>query len=126
MLEVLGLTAAATTVYQAMRDHPGYGLDEIAAHCVMTSGQVHDQLDELSRLTLIRASAERPGHMRAVCPEIGLTDLLAGQEAELAARQARLAASRVALSRMVAERAERHPSHGERLLAWTPSTADWN
>ncbi|ATZ23563.1 LuxR C-terminal-related transcriptional regulator [Streptomyces lavendulae] len=115
MLEVLGLTAAAVAVYQAMLDHPGYSLDEIAVHCALTPVQAHGHLDELSRLTLVQASAERPGQMRAVSPEIGLADLLAGQEAELAARQAQLAASRAAVSRMVAERAEHGTNHGERL-----------
>ncbi|MFI5982546.1 LuxR C-terminal-related transcriptional regulator [Streptomyces sp. NPDC051555] len=115
MLDVLGLTNAAAMVYQVMLDHPRYSLDEIAGHCAMTPAEVHEHLDELSRLTLVRASAERPGQLRAVSPEIGLADILADQEAELAARQARLAASRAAVTRMVAERAEHHAHHGERL-----------
>ncbi|MFJ7204574.1 LuxR C-terminal-related transcriptional regulator [Streptomyces sp. NPDC098789] len=115
MLDVLGLTNAAATVYQVMLDHPRYSLDEIAEHCAMTPVQVHEHLDELSRLTLVRASAERPGQLRAVSPEIGLADILADQEAELAARQARLAASRAAVTRMVAERAEHRAHHGEHL-----------
>ncbi|WP_331727571.1 hypothetical protein OG851_41980 (plasmid) [Streptomyces sp. NBC_00161] len=48
-------------------------------------------------------------------PEIGLGDILAVQEAVLAARQAQVAASRASVTRMVAKRAERHPNHGERL-----------
>ncbi|GGV16818.1 hypothetical protein GCM10010495_34000 [Kitasatospora herbaricolor] len=116
MLEVLGLTAAATGVYRAMLDHPGYDVDDIATHCGLTPAQVHDHLDELSRLTLIRVSAERPGRMRAVSPEIGLAGILASQEADLAARQAQLASSRAAVTRMVAERAEQRTTHGERLL----------
>ncbi|MFE5585326.1 LuxR C-terminal-related transcriptional regulator [Kitasatospora sp. NPDC056531] len=116
MLEVLGLTAGATAVYQAMLDHPAYGVDEIARHCGLTDVEVHEHLDELGRLTLVRASAERPGRMRAVSPDIGLADMLATQEAELASRQAQLAASRAAVTRMVAERAEHRTTHGERLL----------
>ncbi|MBD0695844.1 TrmB family transcriptional regulator [Streptomyces sp. CBMA123] len=116
MLEVLGLTAPAAAVYQAMLDHPAFSVDDIAIHCGLTPVQVHDHLDELSRLTLVRASADRPGQMRAVSPEIGLAGILAGQEAELAARQAQLAASRAAVTRMVAERAEHRTTHGERLL----------
>ncbi|MFF7590943.1 LuxR C-terminal-related transcriptional regulator [Kitasatospora purpeofusca] len=112
----MGLTAAAAAVYQAMLDHPEYGVDDLATHCALSPGQVHDQLDELGRLTLIRVSAEQPGRMRAVSPEIGLADILADQEAELAARQAQLAASRAAVTRMVAERAEHRTTHGERLL----------
>ncbi|MCC9309372.1 LuxR C-terminal-related transcriptional regulator [Kitasatospora sp. RB6PN24] len=116
MLEVLGLTATAAAVYQAMLDHPAYSADDIATHCGLTPVQVHDHLDELSRLTLVRVSADRPGQMRAVSPEIGLAGMLANQEAELAARQAQLAASRAAVTRMVAERAEHRTTHGERLL----------
>ncbi|MFE5861657.1 LuxR C-terminal-related transcriptional regulator [Streptomyces virginiae] len=115
MLEVLGLSNEAMSVYRVMLDHPGYDIDEIAAHCVLLPTEVHDHLDELSRLTLIRASADRPGRLRAVTPEVGLADILAGQEVELAARQARLAASRAAVTRMVAERAEHQANHGERL-----------
>ncbi|MFE4970550.1 LuxR C-terminal-related transcriptional regulator [Kitasatospora sp. NPDC056651] len=116
MLEVLGLTAGAATVYQAMLDHPAFDVDRIATHCGLPVAQVHDHLDELGRLTLIRVSAERPGQMRAVSPDIGLADILAAQEAELAAHQARLASSRAAVTRMVAQRAEHRTNHGERLL----------
>ncbi|WP_233289332.1 helix-turn-helix transcriptional regulator [Kitasatospora sp. MBT63] len=70
----------------------------------------------MSQLTLVRVSAECPGQMRAVSPEIGLAGILAGQEADLAARQAQLATSRAAVSRMVAERASHRTNHGERLL----------
>ncbi|MEV7447139.1 LuxR C-terminal-related transcriptional regulator [Streptomyces sp. NPDC091204] len=115
MLQVLGLTAAATTVYEVMLDHPAYSLDDIAAHCALTPSQVHQHLDELARLTLVRASAERPGQMRAVSPEIGLAGVLAVQEAELASRQAQIAVSRASVTRMVAERAERHAHLGEHL-----------
>ncbi|MFJ6722307.1 MULTISPECIES: helix-turn-helix transcriptional regulator [unclassified Streptomyces] len=115
MLEVLGLTTDATTVYQVMLDHPCYDVERIAAHCAMTPAEVHAHLDELCRLTLVRASAEWPGELRAVSPEIGLADIIAGQEAALADRQARLAASRAAVTRMVAERAEHRAHHGEHL-----------
>ncbi|MEU3771982.1 LuxR C-terminal-related transcriptional regulator [Streptomyces sp. NPDC032472] len=116
MLEVMGLTAGSAAVYQAMLDHPAYGVDEIASHCGLSPAHVHDHLDELGRLTLVRASAERPGEMRAVSPDIGLADMLTAQEAELASRQAQLAASRAAVTRMIADRAEHRATHGERLL----------
>ncbi|RAJ31758.1 regulatory LuxR family protein [Kitasatospora sp. SolWspMP-SS2h] len=95
-----------------MLDRPADGIAEIAAHCEIGENEVHDSLDELGNLMLVRASAEHPGRMRAVDPAIGLADLLARQEAELAERQATLAASRAAVTRMVADRA----GHGERLL----------
>jgi DNA-binding CsgD family transcriptional regulator/sugar-specific transcriptional regulator TrmB len=116
MLEALGLSSSATAVYEAMLDHPGHGVDQLAAACAMSSVQVHDCLEELGRLMLVRASSEHPGQMRAVAPEIGLADMVARQEADLAARQAQLAASRAAVTRMVADRAETRTAHGERLI----------
>jgi DNA-binding CsgD family transcriptional regulator/sugar-specific transcriptional regulator TrmB len=116
MLQTLGLSPDATAVYQVMLDHPGHGVDGIAAACRLTSAQVHACLDELGQLMLVRASRDHPGRLRAVDPEIGLADMVARQEAELAARQAQLAASRAAVTRMVADRAEHRAGHGERLL----------
>ncbi|MER8182889.1 LuxR C-terminal-related transcriptional regulator [Kitasatospora sp. NPDC094015] len=115
MLEALGLSTTSGAVYQAMLDHPGHGVDQLAEHCGLTASQVHDSLDDLAALMLVRASSEHPGRMRAVTPEIGLTDMLARQEADLAARQAQLAASRATVTRLVAERADIRTDHGERL-----------
>ncbi|MER5642654.1 LuxR C-terminal-related transcriptional regulator [Kitasatospora sp. NPDC002227] len=116
MLETLGLTATAGALYAAMLDRPRMDVDQLAAACDLSPAQVHDCLDELAALMLVRASSEHPGQMRAVSPEIGLADVLAQQEAELAARQAQLAASRAAVTRLVADRAEHRTAHGERLL----------
>ncbi len=116
MLEALGLTAGAGRVYRAMLDRPADSIEEIAAHCGIGASEAHDHLDELGNLMLVRASAEQPGRMRAVDPSVGLADLLARQEAELAQRQATLAASRAAVTRLVADRAGHRAAHGERLL----------
>ena len=90
-------------------------MEQLAHACAVTPAQVHDRLEELGKLMLVRASSEHPGRMRAVDPEIGLADMVAREEAELAARQAQLAASRAAVTRMVADRAENRATHGERL-----------
>jgi DNA-binding CsgD family transcriptional regulator len=116
LLEALGVSTASTAVYQAMLDHPGDGVEQLASRCAMTSARVNDCLDELTQLMLVRASSEHPGQMRAVTPEVGLADMLARQEVDLAARQAQLAASRAAVTKMVADRAEARPGPGERLL----------
>ncbi|MEZ0070524.1 DNA-binding CsgD family transcriptional regulator/sugar-specific transcriptional regulator TrmB [Streptacidiphilus sp. MAP12-20] len=116
MLEALGLTSTAAAVYRAMLDHPGHSVEKLAPMCSLTPDQVHDCLNELTQLMLVRASSEHPGQMRPVTPEIGLADMLARQEADLAARQAQLAASRAAVTRLVAERADTRAAHGERLL----------
>ncbi|MCX4801332.1 LuxR C-terminal-related transcriptional regulator [Streptomyces sp. NPDC058682] len=116
MLQTLGISTVAAAVYQAMLDQPGYGVDQIARECGLTHTQVHNALEDLGQLMLVRASSEHPGQMRAVDPDIGLADIVARQEAELAARQVQLAASRAAVTRMVADRAEQRSAHGERLL----------
>ncbi|QMU73440.1 LuxR C-terminal-related transcriptional regulator [Streptacidiphilus sp. P02-A3a] len=116
MLQSLGLSAHAEAVYQAMLDHPAHGVAALAAQLGLPDGQVHDCLDELVALMLVRASSEHPGQMAAVSPEVGLANMLAREEADMAARQARLAASRAAVTRMVADRAETRAAHGERLL----------
>ncbi|MBD0673078.1 helix-turn-helix transcriptional regulator [Streptomyces sp. CBMA156] len=116
MLEALGVSALASTVYQAMLDHPEYGVSQLAQLCGVSPVQAHDCLDELGRLLLVRASTEHPGRMCAVSPEVGLADMIARQEADLAARQAQFAASRAAVTRLVAERAGSQATHGERLL----------
>ncbi|WP_405016477.1 LuxR C-terminal-related transcriptional regulator [Kitasatospora sp. NBC_00070] len=116
MLEALGLSATAAAVYRVMLDRPGHGVDRLAGAIGVTPTQVHDCLDELTRLMLVRASSEHPGQLRAVTPEVGLEDMLARQEADLAERQAQLAASRAAVTRLVADRADTRAAHGERLL----------
>ncbi|SEM68830.1 helix-turn-helix transcriptional regulator [Streptacidiphilus jiangxiensis] len=116
MLQALGVSTDAAAVYQMMLDHPHHSVDQLAAVTGLTPTRVHDCLEELGQLMLVRASSENPGQMRAVDPEIGLADMVARQEAELAARQAQLAASRAAVTKMVADRAEQRSTHGERLM----------
>jgi DNA-binding CsgD family transcriptional regulator/sugar-specific transcriptional regulator TrmB len=116
VLEALGLSPLASVVYRSMLNHPGFEVDRLAEACEATPAQVHDCLDELSHLMLVRASSEHPGQLRVVAPEIGLADVLVREEAALAARQAQLASSRAAVARLVAERAESRHANGERLL----------
>lgn len=116
MLEALGLSTEAADVYQAMLDHRGHGVDRLAEVCGLTPSRVHDCLNELAELMLVRASSEHPGQMRAVDPDVGLAEIVARQEAEVAARQAQLAASRAVVTRMLADRVQHRSTHGERLL----------
>ncbi|MFJ5232416.1 LuxR C-terminal-related transcriptional regulator [Kitasatospora sp. NPDC088391] len=116
MFEALGLSVGAADVYRTMLDRPGDGVGALADRLGLRPDQVRGHLDELADLMLVRASSEHPGQLRAVSPEVGLADVLARQEAELAARQARLAASRAAVTRLVADRADTRAAHGERLL----------
>ncbi|MDH6134288.1 DNA-binding CsgD family transcriptional regulator/sugar-specific transcriptional regulator TrmB [Kitasatospora sp. MAA4] len=115
-LEALGLSAATAAIYQAMLDNPRFGVDELARHCRLAPLLVREGLEELGRLMLVRSSSEHPGQLRVVSPEVGLAKMLARQEAELADRQAQLAVSRAAVTRLVAERAETVSPHGSTLL----------
>ncbi|GGN47357.1 hypothetical protein [Streptomyces fuscichromogenes] len=63
MLEALGLSSRAEAVYQAMLDYPDHGIGQLAAATGLAPGQVHDCLDELARLMLVRASSEHPGQV---------------------------------------------------------------
>jgi DNA-binding CsgD family transcriptional regulator/sugar-specific transcriptional regulator TrmB len=116
MLESMGLSAEAAEVYRAMLDEPGVSVEQLGARLRMPAPNVRSHLDDLADLMLVRASADHPGRLCAVSPEVGLADLLARQEVELAQRQARLAQSRAALTSMVAERAAQGSAAGDRLL----------
>ncbi|MBB2914326.1 DNA-binding CsgD family transcriptional regulator [Streptosporangium becharense] len=120
MLASLGLDATAEAVYRAMLTRPRDGVTALAAHLALTEEEVRRSLDTLSELTLVRPSYEYERQLRAVSPDIGMEILMARQQAELAAQQQRLEASRVAAAQMIAEFADltspvRHPEV-ERLI----------
>ena len=110
MLEALGVSLDAEKVYRAMLAAPRAGVNQIAESLGWSGEQVREGLDELARLSLLRPSWEAPGSMRLVSPEVGLSSLLAEQEAELVERQRQIAASRAAVAAVVADYADLHPS----------------
>jgi DNA-binding CsgD family transcriptional regulator/sugar-specific transcriptional regulator TrmB len=119
MLEALGLSSAAESVYRVMLDQPGHGVAELVEASALPEQAVRAALDELADVMLVRASREESGLLRAVSPEVGLADLVRRQEAELAVRQAKVAAARAAVTTMVADRAESNRAGsvtGERLI----------
>jgi DNA-binding CsgD family transcriptional regulator len=109
MLEVLGLEPDAEAVYRKILEDPRAGVEEIGARLSCSIHRVRDALDELARLSLLRPSWDDPGGMRLVSPEVGLSSLLAHQEADLAEKQRQIAASRSAVATMVADYATLHP-----------------
>lgn len=119
MLETLGLSVQASSIYRAMLDQPESGVAELAVATLLTENQVRAALDELGRLMLVRVSRDHPGDLCAVSPQVGLANILRQQEAELARRQAELATSRAVVTELFAAHADdgrRHGAHGERLL----------
>jgi DNA-binding CsgD family transcriptional regulator len=110
MLEALGVSLEAEQVYRAMLAAPRIGVAQIAEGLGWSVEQVRGGLDELAKLSLLRPSWEAPGALRLVSPEVGLSSLLAEQEAELVERQRQIAASRAAVAAVVADYADLHPS----------------
>jgi len=106
----LGLQAAAETVYRGMLSRPELGVAALAAELGLAEGAVRDALDELSEMCLVRPSAESADRLRAVSPDIGMEILMARQQAELAAQQQRLVASRAAAAQLISEYAELRPA----------------
>ncbi|HEY7142692.1 MAG TPA: helix-turn-helix domain-containing protein [Streptosporangiaceae bacterium] len=103
MLETFGIDHYAEQVYLALLDQPTARAVEIAGRLGISQQDVHDALDELSRLSLVRPSWENPGTVRPVSPDIGLECLLARQEAELLQRQNQLESSRGVIAALAAQ-----------------------
>ncbi|MFJ9620054.1 helix-turn-helix transcriptional regulator [Streptomyces noursei] len=110
MLTVLGLDAVAESVYRAMLADPSGGVAELVARVGKPEDEVRDALDLLSELALVQPSSEQPGRPRAVSPDIGMEILMARQQADLAAQQQRLEASRAVAAQLIAEYADLRPA----------------
>ena len=103
MLDTLGVGADAQTIYTVMQDHPGAGVEALAALAALSEDRVRAGLDELVGLELLRASRERNGELVAVPLAIALPNLVRRQDEEMAARQLAIAESRAAAARLIAE-----------------------
>ncbi|MFI5754716.1 LuxR C-terminal-related transcriptional regulator [Streptomyces sp. NPDC051569] len=110
MLKALGLDSAAESVYRAMLIHPQSGVAGLVDATKLSEQDIRRALDVLSELALVRPSSENTGRIRAVSPDIGMEILMARQQAELAAQQQRLEASRAAAAQLISEYAELQPT----------------
>ncbi|MDA5283924.1 helix-turn-helix transcriptional regulator [Streptomyces sp. NPDC054904] len=110
MLATLGLDSTAEAVYRAMLAFPREGVKALGDRLGVPEDDVRRSLDTLSELALIRPSYERAGELRAVTPEVGMEILMARQQAELAAQQLRIEASRAAAAQLIAEYADLSPT----------------
>ncbi|MFF3005287.1 LuxR C-terminal-related transcriptional regulator [Kitasatospora sp. NPDC057940] len=110
MLTALGLDAVSESVYRSMLAHPGDGVRALAERLGRSEEEVRRCLDLLSELALIRPSYEREGELRAVSPQVGMELLMARQQADLAAQQLRIEASRAAAAQLIAEYADLRPA----------------
>ncbi|MET8703793.1 LuxR C-terminal-related transcriptional regulator [Kitasatospora sp. NPDC004723] len=112
MLTALGLDNLSEQVYRTMLAHPQDGVAALGARLALPEAQVRQSLDTLSALGLLHPSADREGELRAVSPEVGMEILMARQQAELAAQQQRIEASRAAAAQLIAEYADLRPATG--------------
>jgi DNA-binding CsgD family transcriptional regulator/sugar-specific transcriptional regulator TrmB len=103
MLQGLGMSGTAESVYlQMLRDRDA-GPDRIADALGIDEEAVRAALDELSRLMLVEESWAGQGGLRPVSPEVGLAALLAREQARIARRNQEIEEGRVALARLVSE-----------------------
>ena len=103
VLEVLGLDIDAERVYRTMLAHPDETVSGLCARTGLTDEAVRVALDRLSAMALIHPSLTEGTGFRAIGPENAMEVLLARQEAELAAHQMRIEASRAAAAQLIAE-----------------------
>src|SRR5882672_7423572 len=97
MLEVLGLSGLAETVYLAMLQFPEEGLDELVLWIGVGRDEVRAALDELTQISLLQLSTD-PGRPRVVSPEVSLSVLVARKQAEVARHQQQIEESKAALA----------------------------
>lgn len=105
MLEGLGLSGLAETVYLAMLQFPEEDLDELVRRIGVEREQVLAALDELTGISLLQLPSG-PGLPKVVSPEVSLSVLVARKQAEVARHQQEIEESRAALAVLFAERAE--------------------
>ncbi|MFC8716620.1 LuxR C-terminal-related transcriptional regulator [Kitasatospora sp. NPDC057198] len=103
MLDALGLDAEAEAVYRRMLADPRAGIAALALGSGLSEERVRGGLDRLEALALVQPSAREESGFRAVGPETAMELLLARQQAELAAQQLRVEASRAAAAQLIAE-----------------------
>ncbi len=104
----LGLDAVAKNVYLAMVDQPQADVPKLAACLAESDRAVREALERLSRLSLV-APGDAASGWRPVDPEVGLTAMLARQQADLAHRQLQFEDTRLEVARLLAEHNGRAP-----------------
>ncbi len=101
MLETLGLSSEAAEVYRAIVENPQLGAADLALLLGWPTEGVHNALDELANLALIRPSWEDPRTLLAVSPAVGFASLLARKERELLQSQQEISVARSEVMQLV-------------------------
>lgn len=109
MLDQLELDAVTASVYRSKLANPRDGVLEMAQRLGMTQDAVRRSLALLSEMALLRGGGSDLEQGRAIDPQLALQLLQARQQAELAAQQQRMEATRAAVVGLMAEIAESSP-----------------
>ncbi|WKV72877.1 helix-turn-helix transcriptional regulator [Streptomyces sp. PCS3-D2] len=104
VLECLGLTRLAESMYQLLLQRPEWDTPELAVELGSTEEAVEASRAELAGLGLIWPSHENPGRMVAIQPNLGLGALIAEREAALLKEQHELQQARTAMMNLMRER----------------------
>lgn len=114
MLEAFGVHQHVECVYVTLLNQPDLGISDIAEQLDLSEKQVHDALDELAQLSLVRPSWEDPGIIQPVNPEVGLGYLLAREQARVLRRQHEIEQTRASIEALIADLPpQRQPAFAE-------------
>ncbi|MFC8285992.1 hypothetical protein [Streptomyces cyaneofuscatus] len=103
MLQSLGVSLKAETLYRAALQHHHHGVSALATTTGLTETEVRTALDELAELALLKPSAQVDGKLRPVSPDVGLAKLLASAEAQVALQQAKMKQARAETAAITAD-----------------------
>lgn len=109
MLEALGVSPLAETVYLTMLKCPDLGADGLAQRLNLERLQLSEALDDLTRNSLLLRSPDDSGSHHIIDPEVGLATLLARQRAQLARRQQEVEECRASFAALLAANVELRP-----------------
>ncbi len=119
MFHLLGLDSRAEAAYRLLLRKGGMSREAVLGSISEDRSQAESTLEALVAASLVRSSWEEPGLLRPVSPEVGLSALLAEQQAAVLLRQQELEHGRAAIANMVADYAQsrgaRSSSEVERL-----------
>lgn len=97
------LDDVTASVYRSKLANPQDGVPELAERLALSPDDVRRSLALLSDMALLRGGGSDPGQGRAIDPQLALQLLQARQQAELAAQQQRMEATRAAVVDLMAE-----------------------
>lgn len=102
MIEKLGLDERTEKIYRYMLRHPETSLADLCESFSEQEQSMRKILNTLAGLSLVQRSEETRGHWQTVNPRLGLTAILARQEADLARHQRDVQLSRNAVNVLLA------------------------